>query len=139
MKTPLAFALVVTTATLAAFGCDQRSAPRSGDTSVPTPPVTPAADNTSRNRADAPSDVTPIDQSNSSIAIAVTAAIRQAIMSDSSMSMMAQNCKIVTDKDGVVTLRGPVASQSEKDSIEAKAKAVTDVKRVVNELEVKAP
>ena len=53
------------------------------------------------------------------------------------MSMNAQNCKIITDKSGIVTLRGPVASQAEKDAIEAKAKTIAGVTSVVNELEVK--
>jgi hyperosmotically inducible protein len=57
-------------------------------------------------------------------------------MSDSAMSINAQNCKIITQK-GAVTLRGPVASQAEKDAIAAKAKAVPGVTSVTNELEVK--
>lgn len=94
------------------------------------------ADNTARNRADTtPEAKTPMDQSNSSADVKITADIRTAIMSDD-MSMNAQNCKIITDA-GVVTLRGPVESQAEKDAIEAKARAVAGVVRVVNELEVK--
>ena len=79
-----------------------------------------------------------MDQSNSSSDIKVTADIRRAIMEDKSMSLNAQNCKIITDKAGVVTLRGPVTSQAEKDAIESKAQAIAGVSRVVNELEVKS-
>ena len=103
-----------------------------------TPPKGAQPDNTARNKADRDMQTkTPMDQSNSSADIKITADIRRAIMDDKSMSTNAQNCKIITDKAGVVTLRGPVGSQAEKDSIEAKAKAVAGVTNVINELEVK--
>jgi hyperosmotically inducible periplasmic protein len=135
MKIPTISVLALAMAGIVPLACDRRA---DETPAARTSAETPAADNTGRNRADAPSDLTAIDQSNSSVAIAVTAAIRKAIIDDASMSMMAQNCKIITNEDGVVTLRGPVASQKEKDAIEAKAKAVANVTRVVNELEVKA-
>lgn len=95
-------------------------------------------DNTARNRMDRDSEAkSPIDQSNSSADIKITADIRRAIMDDKSISTNAQNCKIITDKSGVVTLRGPVDSQAEKDSIESIAKAIAGASRVVNELEIK--
>jgi osmotically-inducible protein OsmY len=78
-----------------------------------------------------------MDQSQSGDDVKVTAAIRRAIMDDKAMSMNAQNCKIITDKSGVVTLRGVVDSQAEKDAIQAKAQAVAGVTRVDNQLEVK--
>lgn len=80
---------------------------------------------------------TPMDQSESPAQIAITAEIRKSIIADKAMSMNAQNCKIITDKTGLVTLRGKVDSQAEKDSIEAKAKAVSGVTMVDNQLEVK--
>ncbi|MFN0131541.1 MAG: BON domain-containing protein [Phycisphaerales bacterium] len=107
--------------------CEQRNDP------------SPAPDNTAKNKAERAGDTkTPMDQSESSADIKVTAAIRRAVMDDKSMSMNAQNCKIITDKSGLVTLRGVVNSQTEKDSIEAKAKAVEGVTRVDNQLEVKS-
>jgi osmotically-inducible protein OsmY len=126
-------------------GCDRTKESNSTSGTTPTPSAndssragSPGADNTDRNKVDQNTATkTPMDQSNSSDDIKVTAEIRRAIMDDKSMSMNAQNCKIITDKSGVVTLRGPVASQAEKDAIEAKAKAVAGVTRVVNELEVK--
>lgn len=100
-------------------------------------PVAPAADNTAKNKVDRVEPTkTPMDQSNSKSDIDITAAIRRAIMEDKSMSMNAQNCKIITES-GVTTLRGPVASQAEKDAIGAKASAVSGVTRVDNQLEVK--
>jgi len=101
--------------------------------------ASPDADNTARNEVDRLTDTkTPMDQSESSANIKITADIRRAIMKDDSMSINAQNCKIITDTSGLVTLRGVVNSQAEKDSIDAKAKAVAGVTRVDNQLEVKS-
>lgn len=138
-RTFLSFALV--SMGLAIGACDRSSDQNSTDRSS-TPASAPVngadADNTARNAADRDaSKKTPMDQSNSSADIKITADIRRAIMDDKSMSINAQNCKIITDKSGVVTLRGPVASQAEKDAIESKAKAIAGVRNVVNELEVK--
>src|ERR1035437_6336412 len=112
-------------------GCDRSTDPKqTGDVTTPSPTVSdpgrvpPAPDNTARNKLDGADAKTPMDQSQSSPDIKITADIRRAIMEDKGMSMNAQNCKIITDKSGAVTLRGVVNSQVEKDSIEAKANAV---------------
>ena len=108
-----------------------------GTTKTKVDPPKPA-DNTANNKNDGHKDVkTPIDQSESSSSIKITADIRRAIMEDSTMSVNAQNVKIITDEAGVVTLRGVVNSQAEKDSVETKAKAVVGVTRVDNQLEIK--
>lgn len=100
-------------------------------TATPTAP-----DNTDRNKVDRDdASKTPMDQGQNAADVNITAAIRKAIMDDSTMSVNAQNCKVITER-GVVTLRGPVDSQAEKDAIEAKAKAVTGVTSVINQLEV---
>lgn len=126
MNSAQCFTLFALLAPVAAFtGCDMKTAPA-------------AADNTARNKADASGDTkTPMDQSESGASIQITASIRRAIMEDKSMSINAQNCKIITDKAGVVTLRGAVSSQAEKDLIESKATAVAGVTKVDNQLEVK--
>ena len=99
----------------------------------------PAADNTARNKADRDTNAkTPLDQSESSPDIKITADIRREIMKADNMSTNAQNCKIITDK-GVVTLRGPVNSIAEKDRIAAFATSVAGVVRVDNQLEIKSP
>lgn len=109
------------------------SAPGTYGTPADTEP-----DNTARNKVDSSGDTkTPFDQSESGDAIKITAEIRRAIMKDDSMSVNAQNCKIMTDKSGRVTLRGVVNSQAEKYSIDAKAKAIAGVSQVDNLLEVK--
>lgn len=81
---------------------------------------------------------TTLDQSESSNAIAITAEIRRTIVGDERMSINAQNSKIITDESGVVTLRGVVNSNEEKNAIDAIANAVTGVTRVDNQLEVNA-
>jgi osmotically-inducible protein OsmY len=95
-------------------------------------------DNTARNDRDRDgSTPTPLDQSESAADIKITADIRQAIMQDGTLSMNAQNCKIITN-NGITTLRGVVASDAERKTIEAKAVATPGVVRVDNQLEIKA-
>ena len=79
--------------------------------------------------------LTPGDQGGSTQDREVTANVRQAIVQDDTLSMDAQNVKIIT-QDGVVTLRGTVESASEKVSVAAKAQRVAGVKRVDNQLEI---
>jgi len=62
--------------------------------------------------------------------------IRQAIMDDKSLSTYAHNVKVIS-KGGKVTLKGPVRSDEEKRSIEAKAEEVAGKGNVVNDLTVK--
>lgn len=52
-------------------------------------------------------------------------------------SSAAQNIQVQNDGNGKITLRGTVASESEKDSIESAAKAVPGVNDVDNEIEVR--
>jgi osmotically-inducible protein OsmY len=96
------------------------------------------ADNTGRNERDRSGEtLTPPDQSGKTADIDITAEVRRAIVDDKTMSFNARNAKIIT-VDGVVTLRGPVDSQQEKDALEAIAAKCTGVTKVVNELEVKS-
>jgi hypothetical protein len=142
-----AAAMVITLA-----GCEDRKntspapaagnpAPASGSGSAPSaanpaPPSGPRADNTARNERDRNSaNQTPPDQGDSEADRKVTAEIRKAVVADGALSTNAQNCKIIT-RNGVVTLRGPVANQAEKAAVETKARAVAGVSSVVNELEI---
>jgi len=59
-------------------------------------------------------------------------------MHENSLSMMAKNVKIITEKNGTVTLRGPVKSEAEKTKIAQLAKEATQGAMIHNELEVKA-
>src|SRR5262245_31446096 len=70
-----------------------------------------APDNTGRNVRDRNGDtLTPGDQSSSERDVELTRKIRQEVVGDDSLSMMAHNVKIIS-VDGVVTLRGPVKSE----------------------------
>lgn len=93
-------------------------------------------DNTGKNVRDRDSMIkTPMDQSESEMDRTITQKIRQAVMADDSLSTNAKNVKIITI-NGVVTLRGPVASAQEKDAIAKKANEVKGVVKVENQLDV---
>jgi len=68
--------------------------------------------------------------------LATTTAIRRAIIADKSLSVAAHNAKIFTE-NGVVTLRGAVNSEVEKQNLFEKAAANVARTSIVNELEVK--
>ena len=65
----------------------------------------------------------------------ITQKIRQSLMDDDSLSINAKNVKIITT-NGVVTLRGTVNNEREKNEIGRKTKAVSGVKSVDNQLEI---
>jgi hyperosmotically inducible periplasmic protein len=99
---------------------------------------TPAADNTKRNQRDRSGETkTSGDQSNSSEDVKITAAIRRAVVRDHSLSMTAKNVKIIT-ANGMVTLRGPVKSETEKAKIVELAQSAAGNAKIDNQLEVKA-
>ena len=77
------------------------------------------------------------NQSNSKEDTKTTADIRRAVMKDKSLTMTAKNVKIIT-ADGVVTLRGPVKTDAEKDAIAKLAMSAANGNKVDNQLEVKA-
>ena len=94
------------------------------------------ADNTGKNVRDRDENALTADQqSNNEGDVDITREIRRQIVQDKSLSTSAHNVKIVTI-DGVVTLRGPVASSQEKTVIAETAKKVTGVNKVDNRLEV---
>jgi osmotically-inducible protein OsmY len=98
----------------------------------------PKPDNTAVNKRDADGDKkTPIDQSNAQEDIDKTAQIRRRVLDLPDMSVNARNAKIIADKDGKVTLRGPVENQAEHDAIVKIAKEVAGDDKVVDELEIK--
>jgi len=77
---------------------------------------------------------TPFDQNENKTDIDITAKIRKEVV-DTKMSVDAQNVKIIT-QDGRVTLRGPVATEQEKQRIDDIAKSVAGAEKVDNQLEV---
>lgn len=95
-----------------------------------------APDNTKQNQGDANQGATTADQQKMNPADRnIAKQIRASIYKDKSLSTYAHNIKVVS-QDGKVTLKGPVRSEDEKASIEAKAVAVAGAGNVTNELEV---
>ncbi len=100
-------------------------------------------DNSGINKRDVSKDgenrrLTPDDQSRGSKGdVELTRQIRAELMKDSSLSVYAQNIKIIT-LNGVVHLRGPVSTQAEKERIATMAKKLAGTEAVTNEIEVKA-
>ncbi len=94
------------------------------------------ADNTKRNARDADgATLTPLDQGESEADRTITQQIRKQVVSKDDFSTNAKNVKIITT-DGVVTLRGPVKSPEEKQTIAGLAAKTAGVKRVDNQLEI---
>ncbi|MES2641928.1 MAG: BON domain-containing protein [Myxococcota bacterium] len=155
MNRHVLFSLVLSAGTLTLAGCQDEidtpreaahgdAKPHDGKPHDATPhdgdrndvPAAATADNTARNERDRDgATMTPFDQSESGPDIEITAQIRRAVVGAENLSANADNVKIMTSA-GVVTLRGPVATDAEKASIEAMAKAVAGVTRVDNQLEV---
>src|SRR4029077_18639956 len=81
------------------------------------------ADNTKVNTRDrAPGAVTADQQKTNAADQKITQTIRRAIVQDKTLSSYARNVSVIT-QSGQVTLKGPVRSDDEKRSVEAKAVA----------------
>ena len=101
------------------------------DQNAPVP-----ADNTKVNQRDQNANQPTADQQkNDRSDRDITQQIRQAIVKDKSLSSYAHNVKVIT-QNGQVTLKGPVRSEDEKRSIEAKAVEIAGDNKVTNELEI---
>jgi osmotically-inducible protein OsmY len=66
----------------------------------------------------------------------ITQQIRRSLVKDKSLSTYGHNVKIIT-QNGQVTLKGPVRSDEEKRTIEAKAAEVAGENKVTSELNIK--
>jgi len=98
----------------------------------------PKADNTAQNRGATRKDaVTAEKQGNGKSEVSVLAEVRKSIVAEKELSMDAKNVKILFSK-GLVTLRGPVDSDTEKAKIEDLAKGCSGVTAVKNMLTVAA-
>ncbi len=94
---------------------------------------TTAPDNSAQNRGQ---HTTADQQSNRRADLAMTRKIRRSVVSDKTLSTYAHNVKIIT-RNGVVTLKGPVASEQEKQTVASKAEAVAgSTDKVNNQLTV---
>ena len=146
MRILLISATAIVALGLAACGDDPKPAPPPPKTST-TSSVGPAdtapttkgaevpADNTGRNARDDGTTLTPLDQGMSEKDVAITQAVRKAVVAHKGLSVNAQNVKIIA-KDGVVTLRGPVESETERSTIVSMAEKVPEVHTVINNLEI---
>jgi len=95
-----------------------------------------APDNTAVNQRDQQAaTATPLDQGDSERDVALTKTIRAAVVANDSLSFEAKNVKIIT-QNGKVTLRGPVKSKEESQTIERTAEEAAGLDQVANELEV---
>jgi hyperosmotically inducible periplasmic protein len=97
-------------------------------------PSQTAPDNTARNKDHA---TTADQQSANKSDTDITRDIRRSIVSDKSLSTYAHNVKIIT-QNGAVTLKGPVNSAEEKQTVASKAaEVVGGPDKVTNQLTIK--
>jgi len=94
-----------------------------------------APDNSGNNKVQNHSKTADQQQENTSDR-ELTAKIRRAVISDKSLSTYGHNVKIIVT-GGAVTLKGPVHSEEEKQSIAAKAGEVVGQGKVTNQITVK--
>jgi hyperosmotically inducible periplasmic protein len=93
------------------------------------------ADNTGRNARDRGSTLTPMSQSENELDRSITQKIRQSIVDEGNFSTNAKNVKIIT-ANGVVTLRGVVNNDAERNEVGRRARSISGVRNVDNQLEV---
>src|SRR5579864_1238855 len=100
--------------------------------------TTPKPDNTKVNQRDRNAgEVTADQQKMNATDRELTRKIRRSIMADKSLSTYAHNIKIIS-QNGTVTLKGPVKSDDEKQTIVAKAVAVAgSADKVTDQISVK--
>ena len=98
--------------------------------------VAAQADNTRVNTRDRKEGAITADQQKNNITDRqATQQIRRSLMREKGLSTYAHNVKVIA-RDGQVTLKGPVRSDSEKQTVEEKATEVVGAGHVVNELSV---
>ena len=108
---------------------DSKIDPKATDT-------TAAPDNTATNKRDRNNEEkTAGSQNNNASDLEITQKIRKAVIADKNLSTYAHNIKIIT-QDGAVTLKGPVASEAEKTSIENKAADIAGKAKVTSQIDV---
>jgi len=102
---------------------------------VPAVAQTPA-DNTKVNERDRSKDAPTADQQKENASDRdLTQKIRRSVIDDKTLSTYAHNVKIIA-QDGRITLKGPVRTEQEKKTIEAKAVEVAGAGRVTNEISI---
>jgi len=98
----------------------------------------PAPDNTKVNQRDRNKGQATADQAKENVSDRdLMQKIRKSIMDDKSLSTYGHNVKVIA-QNGKITLKGPVRSAEEKDSIEKKATEVAGAGNVTNQISIKA-
>ena len=94
------------------------------------------SDNTKVNKRDrAKGAVTADQQKETPSDREITQKIRRALMADKSLSTYAHTVKVIS-QNGQVTLKGPVRTADEKNTVEAKATEVAGAGRVTNQISI---
>jgi osmotically-inducible protein OsmY len=97
----------------------------------------PAPDNTKTNQIERSKGAPTADQAKNNATDRDTMQkIRKSLMEDKSLSTYAHNVKIIS-QDGKVTLKGPVRTDEEKQTITQKATEIAGAGNVVDEMTVK--
>ena len=97
-----------------------------------------AADNTKINQRDKnQSEATADSQKQTPTDRHLSQQIRRALVKDKSLSTNAHNVKVIA-QDGMVTLKGPVDSDSEKQTVESTASQIAGSDKVTSEIQVKS-
>jgi hyperosmotically inducible periplasmic protein len=95
-----------------------------------------APDNTKVNKRDRhPGQATADQQKENTSDREIARRIRRALMDDKGLSTYAHNVKVIA-QDGRVTLKGPVRTEEEKRTVEAKATDVAGAGHVVNQISI---
>ncbi len=114
-------------------------APYAASTPLSPTPQQAAPDDTKMNKGDYQKDAVTADQQKMNPNDrTITQKIRAEIMKDKSLSTYAHNIKIIS-QDGKVTLKGPVRTQEEKSSVEAKAAAIAGDGKVISQIQIALP
>ena len=117
---------------MALFAADEVPAPKPAN-DANAPEAKP--DNTRLNTRDRDAANPTADSQNQNKAdVELASRIRREVVKDSTLSTYAHNVKIIT-QGGHVTLRGPVASEIEKQRIETIAKQIAGAEMVTDRLE----
>ena len=121
------FATMVVLVSCLAFGWAQQE----GTTPASVPP-----DNTKANQQERSDQrVTADQQKEHGSDRELTQQIRKALVKDKSLSTYAHNVKVIA-QGGMVTLKGPVRSEQEKQAVEAKATEIAGADKVKSEISV---
>ena len=104
--------------------------------SVPSAVAQTPADNTKVNTRDRAKGAVTADQQKENITDRkLTQEIRRALIQDKALSTYAHNVKVIA-QGGQVTLKGPVRSEEEKQTVESKAVGVAGAGHVTNQMSI---